>query len=110
MTASGTGRRVRAQMISLRATKDEKTTIQSHASLRGLSMGAYMRDCALDKPLPRIRRFTKEEGQFIAVILACVATLTDEVNRLEDERRRLLMTRQILLIRDHCFAKLGRQP
>lgn len=110
MSASGTGRRARSQMISLRATQLEKTSIQERACARGLSMGAYMRICALDQPLPRTRRFTKEEGQFIAVILACVAALTDEVKRLEDEHRALLMTRQLLLIRDHCFAKLGRQP
>ncbi len=110
MGASGTERRARSASISIRASDDEKRSLRARANAHGLSLGAFMRTTALSKPLPRISRFTREEGQFIACVLASVASLMDEVKRLENDQLKHRMSQQLLLLRDHCFSKLGRRP
>ncbi|GJL93853.1 MAG: hypothetical protein DHS20C05_02580 [Hyphococcus sp.] len=110
MSASGTERRVRKHIISIRASDDEKHGIRARANAHGLSVGAFLRASALSKPLPRITRFSKEEGQFIALVLASVAALMDEVRRLDNDEAHQRLHKQLLFVRDHCVARLGRRP
>ena len=114
MNASTDKPPARRQIITLRTTTDEKNAIRARARAHGLSVGSYIRFIALDKPLPKAKRFTKDQGQFVACVLASLGAMMDQLRQLEknDDAHEAAqpLARELLFLRDQCFEALGRKP
>lgn len=114
MNASQEHRVPRRAIITLRTTLDEKTAIKRRARAYGLSVGGYIREIALDKPLPRLARFSKVDGQFVACVLASLARMMDHLRTMDQDRPRdhthADLARELMRLRDHCFSVMGRRP
>jgi uncharacterized protein (DUF1778 family) len=114
MTASNTKIFTRRNMITLRTTDDEKNAIRARANAYGLSVGAFIREVTLDKLLPKQPRFTKEQGQFVALILSSLGNMMGHIRKLDQDQHASdlskSLAREILLLRDQCFEVIGRRP
>lgn len=114
MTASQEKNSARRNMITLRTSDDEKNAIKARARAYGLSIGAFIREIALDKPLPKATRFTKEQGQLIAMILSSLGAMMDHIRKLDQDRQGQdaanSLKRDLLFLRERCFEALGREP
>ncbi|MEX6633418.1 plasmid mobilization protein [Hyphococcus lacteus] len=114
MTASQNKKAARRDMITLRTTADEKNAIKARARAYGLSMGAFIREIALDKPLPKAARFTKSQGQFLALVLSSLAVMMDHLRKLEQSQPQADSTAglasELLLLRDQCFTLMDHNP
>lgn len=114
MSKQGSENRARKYTLSCRTTLEEKTAIKRRARAYGLSVGGYIREIALDKPLPSFTRFSKDDGQFVACVLASLARMMDHLRALEQDRsqgdRQADLAHELMRLRDHCFAVMGRRP
>jgi hypothetical protein len=54
--ASGSEKRQRGKVISVRVSPDEETALLAKAQAAGLSLGSYLRACALGEAGPRAKR------------------------------------------------------
>ena len=115
MTASDKSHIARRHMITLRATEDEKRGIKARANAYGLSIGAYLREVALDKPLPKQKRVPTEDGQKLALALASLGIIMTELRRIEgsapgENTPFDTIKTELYFLRDQCFTAAGRQP
>ncbi|MBB36353.1 MAG: hypothetical protein CME88_09895 [Hirschia sp.] len=137
--ASGSETRQRNASASVRLTAPEKDILTQAADQRRISLGSFMRDAAMltaatqglvdmreaeDMALvPKRRRVSRTEGRQIALVLACMARLSDTLQAFEaastashqasSEEVILMiaaMRREIMDVRDACFTALGRTP
>ena len=114
MAASGSEKRARALSITLRVSEKEKQRLQEQAERSGVSLGAFIRSLALDKNEPKAKRFSVPQGKRIALMLASLGTLVNEVRRIENSSSNnsgfVLIHRELAYLRDQCFKALGRKP
>ncbi len=114
MNNSGSEKRARNFTVSTRTTENEKKAIRARANAYGLSVGAFIREVTLDKPLPKQPRFTKEQGQFVALILSSLGNMMGHIRKLDQDQHApdlsKALAREILLLRDQCFKVIGRKP
>ncbi len=124
ITNSGSETRQRNRSVTVRLNDSEKQTISHKADVRRTSLSAYMRDASLaggDNTASRRKRVSLSEGKQIALVLACLGRLADDLKAFATlfaiteettpQREKLdSLHRQILATRDQCFVALGRKP
>ena len=117
-SSHGSETRQRNHTVGVRLSPDEKDTITLKADRHKVSVSAFMREAALyhdeDHAIAPL-----SEGQQIALVLACLGRMADLVTDFENDAfgtasdRYLLLTalrREIIAVRDQCFAALRRRP
>ena len=121
-STSGSETRHRNLTVGVRLSPTEKDTITLKADRRGTSVSAFMREAALSDDQPRLAqgsRLSTSEGQQIALVLACLGRLADLITDFENDaygtaQDRVIMLaalrREIIAVRDQCFAALRRTP
>ncbi len=123
-TNSGSETRQRNRSVTVRLNDSEKQTIARQADARRTSLSAYMRNASLaggDNTASRRKRVSTSEGKQIALVLACLGRLADDLKAFAilfaiseetaPQREKLdALQRQILATRDQCFSSLGRKP
>lgn len=117
MSASGSEKRARKFTLTTRTTEDEKRGIKARANAHGMTVAAYLREIGLDKPLPKKRGVSKEDGQKYALMLASLGVLMTELKKLEPRENDIrqcsavqAMTTELHFLRDQCFKALNRTP
>jgi hypothetical protein len=68
--SSGSNKRQRGRVVSVRLTADEDAALLAKAQAAGLSLGSYMRMCALGGAGPRARRSVSVDAQLLATAVA----------------------------------------
>ncbi len=123
-TNSGSETRQRNRSVTVRLNDSEQQTIAKQADVRRTSLSAYMRNASLaggDNTASRRKRVSTSEGRQIALVLACLGRLTDDLRAFAimfaiaeettPQREKLdALHRRILDTRDQCFSSLGRKP
>lgn len=81
-TRSGSETRKRGPKINFRVTRDEQARIEAQASCAGLTVGSYVRSCALKKPTTRAVRRAPVETVQLAQLLGLLGAAGGELQRL----------------------------
>jgi hypothetical protein len=79
---SGSETRKRGPKINFRVTHDEQARIEAQASRAGLTVGSYVRSCALKKPTTRAVRRAPIETVQLAQLLGLLGAAGGELQRL----------------------------
>jgi len=79
---SGSETRKRGPKINFRVTRDEQARIEAQASRAGLTVGSYVRSCALKKPTTRAVRRAPVETVQLAQLLGLLGAAGGELQRL----------------------------
>jgi len=114
MSKSGSNKRARAVNLSVRATEDEKRAITMRANYHGLSVGAFLRQSGLAVTLPRGKKISAAQGQFVALTLASLGMMMSELRRIENKNivpsdEILTFQKEVFFLRDQCYAALGKE-
>lgn len=79
---SGSETRKREPIIGFRATQDERATIHAAADRAGLTVGSYVRSCALRKPTTRAVRRAPQSTAQLAQLLGLVGVVGGDIQRI----------------------------
>jgi hypothetical protein len=79
---SGSETRKRAPIIAFRATDDERTRIEAAADRAGLTVGSYLRSCALSKPTTRAVRRPAVQTAQLAQLLGLLGAVGGDLHRI----------------------------
>jgi hypothetical protein len=81
--SSGTEKRQRPGIVGFRATAEERAQIDAAAERAGLTVGSYVRSCALKRPETRAVRRPPVETAQLAKLLGMVGVLCGQVQLLQ---------------------------
>ena len=79
---SGSEKRKRAPIIGFRATDAERAEIEAAADRAGLTVGSYVRSCALAKPVTRAVRRPPIETAQLAQLLGTLGAVGGQIQAL----------------------------
>lgn len=79
---SGSQKRQRQRVVSVRLTEAEYEALQERARLCGLAVGAYVRACAFGDTGPRALRAPPVERELLAAAVAQLGKLGSNVNQI----------------------------
>jgi len=79
---SGSDKRQRAHVVGVRMLPDERTRLQAKASEAGLSLGSFLRSCALGDTGPRARRSPTVNAELVAIAMAKLNQAGNNLNQI----------------------------